>query len=122
MFAVREDAGGSGGLDQLLQAAQAGRKRFAASADAAATIGETDLADIDVAVRIDGDAVRRDELAGFEPGMGVAEPRQQPALAGVDADPRPAIRQVDVDRHVWADLADIHAPVLAGFEIESRGP
>ena len=39
-------------LDELLQAAQAGRQLFAFGADAAAPIGEGDLADIDVAARV----------------------------------------------------------------------
>src|SRR3954447_12451162 len=105
-------------LHQLLQAAQTGRQFFALGADAAAPIGEGDLADIDVAARVDGDAVRRDELAGIEPGMRVAEPRQKLARVGIDADPRAAIRQVDIDRHVGTDLADIHAALFARFEIE----
>src|SRR5579864_4977298 len=86
-------------LDQFLQAAETGRDLFALGADAAAPIGVADLADINVAARIDRDAVRRDELAGVEPGMLVPEPRQQLALMGVDADPRPTARQIDVDRH-----------------------
>src|SRR6266567_7555465 len=108
-------------LHQLLQAPEAGRDLLAFGADAAAPIGEADFADVDVAARIDGEPVRRDELAGFEPGMGVAEPGQQFALMGVDADPRPAIRDVDVDRHVGADLADIEARrARAGFHAKPR--
>src|SRR5258707_14012054 len=82
--------GMSAHLHQLLQTAQAGRDLFALGADAAAPIGEADFADIDVAAAIDGEPVRRDELAGGEPGMLMAQPRQQFALVGVDADPRPA--------------------------------
>src|SRR6266436_9011436 len=84
-------------LHQLLQAPQPGRDRLALGADAAAPIGEADFADIDVAARIDREPVRRDELAGLEPGMRVAEARQEFALMGVDADPRTAIRDIDVD-------------------------
>src|SRR5579862_10003258 len=111
---------GSAHLDQLLQAPEARRQLFAAGAHPATPIGERDLADIDVAARVDAQAVRRDELAGLQPGMGMAEPRQEFALMGVDADPRPAIRQVDVDRHVGADLADEKAAVLARLHVEAR--
>src|SRR5271166_2765033 len=52
--------------------------------------------------------------------MRVAEPRQQFALARVDADPRTAIRQVDVDRHVRPDLADKEARRLgAALHVEA---
>src|SRR5690349_4224835 len=109
-------------LHELLQAAEAGRDRLAPGADAAAPIGEGDFADIDVAAGIDGEAVRRDELAGGEPGMLMAEPRQEFALLGVDADPRPATGHVYVDGHVGADLADIKARRLgAGFHAQPRG-
>src|SRR5436190_24314573 len=81
--------GRSAHLDELLQAAEPGRDLFALGADPAAPVGEADFTDIDVAARIDGEPVRRDELAGLEPGMHVAEARQQLALMGIDANPRP---------------------------------
>src|SRR3954470_19733939 len=109
-------------LHQLLQAAQAGRDRLAPGAHATAPIGEGDFADIDVAAAVDREPVRRDELAGSEPGMLMAQPRQQFALVGVDADPRPATGHVDIDRHVGADLADIEARRAgAGFHAEAGG-
>src|SRR5207237_1233147 len=44
------------------------------------------------------------------------------ALVGVDADPRPATRHVDVDRHVGADLSDIEARRAgAGFHAQAGG-
>src|SRR6266700_2612282 len=108
-------------LHQLLQAPEAGRYLLAPCADAAAPIGEADFADVDVAARIDGEPVRRDELAGLEPGMGVTEPGQEFALMGVDADPGPAIRDVDVARHIGADLADIEARRAgAGLHAKAR--
>src|SRR6184192_152969 len=54
--------------------------------------------------------------------MRVAEPAQKLALMAVDTDPRPAIRHVDVDRHVGPDLADIEAAVLARLPIEPGRP
>src|SRR3954453_23067003 len=96
-------------LHQLLQAAQAGRDLLALGANAAAPIGERDFADIDVAAAVDREPVRRDELAGGEPGMLMAQPRQQFALVGVDADPRPATGHVDIDRHLGTNLADVEA-------------
>src|SRR5439155_23785515 len=65
------------------------------------------LADIDVTARIDGDAVRRGELAGQYPAMRLAEPRQYLALGGVNADARPDIRPVLVDLAARSALADV---------------
>jgi hypothetical protein len=66
---------GSIDLDELLQAPEAPRQLLALGTDAASPIGERHLADIDVAVPVDGEPVRRDELARVEPGMRVAEAR-----------------------------------------------
>src|SRR5256885_7222276 len=82
-------------LHQLLQAAQAGRDLLALGANAAAPIGERDFANIDVAAAVDREPMRRDELAGGEPGMLMAQPRQQFAFLCVDADPRPTTGHVD---------------------------
>src|SRR3984957_2157017 len=107
-------------LHQLLQTPEAGWDFLALGAHAAAPIGEADLADIDVAAGIHRDAVRRDELAGVEPGMEVAEPGQQFAHMAVDADPGPAIRPLDIDRHVRPDLADIEPRMVgAGFHTQA---
>ena len=54
--------------------------------------------------------------------MRVAEPAQKLALMAVDTDPRPAIRHVDVDRHVGPDLADIKSTVLARLHVQPRRP
>src|SRR6202011_5315801 len=119
---MRAAGGSSGDLDQFLEAPEAGRDRLAAGSDPAPPIGERSLADIDVAARIDGNSVRRDELAGVEPGMRVAEPRQEFALARIDTDPRAAIRQVDIDRHVRPDLADKETQRLrTALHVEAGG-
>src|SRR5262249_2316075 len=98
--------------EQFLQAPQAGRQSLAFGPDPPPPIGERHLADIDVAARVDGETVRRNKLAGGEPGMRVAEPRQELAFLGIDADPWTAIRQVDTDRHVGTDLANEKARCL----------
>src|SRR5260370_31133311 len=91
-------------LDQFLQAAEVRRQLLALGADAAAPIGERDFADIDIAARVDGQPVRRDELTGVEPGMGMTEPRPELALARITADPRAAIPHVQIDRHYGPDI------------------
>src|SRR4051812_17478823 len=55
------------------------------------------FADVDVAVPVDGDAVRRGELAGSEAGMHLAEPGQHHALGRMDADARADIGPILVD-------------------------
>src|SRR5262249_18758101 len=76
-------------LDELLQAAHAGRGRLLPVP--IAPVGERDFADVDVAARVDGEPVGGCELAQLEPGGPVAEPRQHLALAAVDADARPDV-------------------------------
>src|SRR5262249_30643785 len=94
-------------LDELLQATQSGRRRLVLVA--VAPVGEGDLADIDVAARIDGEAVRRHELTRLDAGRTNAQPRQHLALVAVDADPWADVRHVVVDAHAAADLADVKA-------------
>src|ERR1051325_9820738 len=62
-------SGISAHFHQLLQAAEAGRKRLALGTAAPAPISEGDLADIDVAVAVHSKPVRRDELPGVEARM-----------------------------------------------------
>src|SRR6266850_132628 len=106
----------SGDLDELLQTAQPGR-----NGPAPAPVGVRHLPHVDVAARVHGQAVRRDELAGLEPGRPIAEPRQQVALGAVDAHARADVRHVDVDSHAAADLADVEARGAA-VEEEAGGP
>src|SRR3984893_5346775 len=121
-LAMTAAGGSSGDLDQFLEAPEAGRDRLAAGSDPAPPIGERYLPDIDVAAGIDSEAVRRDELAGVEPGMRMAEPRQQLPFPRIDADPGTAIREVDIDRHVGADLANEEARRLrTALHVEAGG-
>ena len=66
-----------GGLDELVDDPQALGRRVLREARPGAA---RQFADIDVAVPVDGDAVRRGELAGSEAGMHLAEPGQHLAL------------------------------------------
>src|SRR5207248_9096504 len=88
--------------------------------DAAYTFVILLIANKYVADLINGEPSRPDELARVETGMGMTEPRQEFALIGIDADPRTAIRQIDIDRHVRSDLADEEARRLgAGLHVEA---
>src|SRR5688572_25052896 len=71
-------------LDELRQAPKPGRRGWIVPVSVA-PVRERDLADVDVAVRVDREAVRRRELARLEPRRPVAESRQQIALRPVDA-------------------------------------
>src|SRR6516162_233427 len=104
-------------LHELLQAAQPGRKRLAFVA--IAPIRERYLADIDITAGIDRQTVRRDELARLETGRAVAEPRQEFALGGIDADARPDIGHVVIDPHAAADLADVEARVAPTLHVKA---
>src|SRR5213594_1317855 len=106
-------------LDELLQASQPGRVGLALVA--IAPVGERHFADVDVAMRVDGQPVRRHELARLEPGRALAQPRQHLALVTVDADPRPDVGHVVVDAHAAADLADVEAALRAGLHEQARG-
>src|SRR5207249_8436745 len=55
-----------------------------------------EFADKDVALAVDGDAVRRGELARQDAAMRLAEPGQYLTLQCVDRDARPDIRPVRV--------------------------
>jgi hypothetical protein len=76
---------------------------------------------IDVAARIDGEPVRRDELARLEPRGALAQARQHLALSAVDADPWPDVGHVVVDAQPAADLADVKAWLGAALQEQARG-
>src|SRR5216683_4116379 len=79
------------------------------------------LADIEVAARVDGESVRPEKGGRRRPGMQIAEPRQELALIIDDADPRPEIGAVAVDRlhrTKFADIAD--RPVRIRHEDPAR--
>src|SRR5580704_15561441 len=82
---------------QLLQAADHGRHRYIRKA--ALPVGDADLADIDVALRIQRNAVRREELADLKARTILAtEPRDTLALGVDDGQARTQIRRLAIDR------------------------
>src|SRR5437899_2501280 len=83
---------------QLLQAADARRHRLAGMR-VVLPRRPRDFADINVAVPVDAEAMRRAELAGGEPGF-LVDPAHQLAVARHDAEPRPQIGKLGIDRLV----------------------
>src|ERR1700737_4433782 len=73
--------------------------------------GPRDLTDIEVAAGIRTHAVRADEPGRRQARMRIAKPAQQFALVVDDADPRPQIRALQIDRHRRPELAVIEARV-----------
>src|SRR5215831_5925226 len=90
---------------QLGQAAQLPRRVQVPAADR-----ERHLTNVDIAARIDSDAVRRDELAGSVALDGIAETRQELTVAVQDADAVAEPRRV-VDTRDAGQLADVHVAV-----------
>src|SRR5215472_16219418 len=70
------------------------------------------LADIYVALAIDGDAVRRGELPRQDAAWCLAKPRQDLALQRMDADARPYIRPGAVALALRPALADVAEQVI----------
>src|SRR6185436_18302966 len=102
--------------DELLQASQPGRHGAAT-----APVGEGHLTDVDVAARVDGEPVRRDELAGLEPRGAIAESREQLALPAVNADARPDVGHVQVDGDAAPDFAHVEAALRATLQEQTGG-
>src|SRR5260370_15418934 len=89
----------------------------------AAPVGVTHLADIDVALRIDGEPVRRQELAGLLAGpVLAAQTGDGLALLIDDGEPRPDVGVLAVDRHARPELTDDELRVLAAAAIERARP
>src|SRR6185437_10653874 len=70
-------------------------------------LGARDFADIDGARRIDGDAVRRDELARPALAREIADARQKLALVRHDAEARPDAGHLLIDLAAGSELADV---------------
>src|SRR5688572_3329950 len=71
------------------------------------------LADIDIAARIDGYPMRRNELTGRFAGFSIAEPSQAVACFIIDIDPVTEIGRVLIYRVSRPQLADIANRILA---------
>src|SRR5207249_2311290 len=78
-----------------------------------------DLADIEVATRIDAHAVRADEPGRPQAGMRVAKPAQELALVVDDTDARPQVRALQVDPHRGPELADIADRMTSIVHVEA---
>src|ERR1043166_7007368 len=87
-------------------------------------VGDADLADIDVALRIQRDAVRGEEFAALEARTVLAaEPRDARAFRIHDREARTEIRHLAVDRHAGTEFADDEVGLLAAAAATQRaGP
>src|SRR5216684_8211605 len=110
-------------LLELLQRAQELRHRHVGMS--AGPVGVAHLADIDVALAVDGEPVRRQEAAGLLPrAVLAAQPRDQAALLVDDREARTDVGVLAVDAHAGPQLADDEFRILAaaGAAIERTGP
>ena len=86
-------------------------------------LGVAHFADVDVAARIDREAVRRDEFPGLESRSRLAsEPRDELALAIHDRQAGPDVRVVPVHRRRRTELADDESGLAAAAAVEAAGP
>src|SRR5216683_8096656 len=91
----------------------------------AGPVGVAHLADIDAALAVDGEAMRRQEAAGLlARTMLAAQPRDQPTLLVDDGEPRPQVGVLAVDRHAGSQLADDECRIRcpAGAAIKRTWP
>src|SRR6266481_7038480 len=121
--------GGPRGLDmrrpldflQLLQAANDRRHRRIRKAGL--PVGDADLAEIDVALRIQRNAVRCEEFAGLEAGTILAAEPRDALSPGVDNGQAGAqIWRLQVDRHARTQLADDEIRLPAAAAMQRAGP
>src|SRR6202163_2516402 len=121
--------GGPRGLDmrrpldflQLLQAANDRRHRRIWKAGL--PVGDADFAEIDVALRIQRDAVRREEFAGRKAWTFLAaEPCNALSLGVDDGQAGAQIWRLQVDRHARTKLADNEIRLPAAAAVQRAGP
>src|SRR5258708_6576125 len=99
-------------LFQLLDAAHDRRHRRIGKAGL--PVGDADFADVNIALGVEREAVRREELADIEPGpILAAEPPDLLALRVHEGEARADIPVVPVHRHAGAKLADDEVRLLA---------
>src|SRR6266567_3216795 len=111
----------SGQLFQLLDAAHDRRHRRVGKAGL--PVGDADFADVNVALGVEREAVRREEFADIEtrPVL-AAEPPDLLALRIHDGEARADIVVVPVHRHAGAKLADDEVRLLAAAATQRAGP
>src|SRR5919201_6830609 len=80
------------------------------------------LGDIQIASRVDGAAMRRDELAGLFAGELAAHAAEEIALPGHDAHPRAEVRHVLVDGELRGELAHVELPPVTPIGEEPARP
>ena len=80
-----------------------------------------DLADIDSAVRVDGESMRSQELAELGPRWRVAKAADQLSLMINDADPRSEVGNIAANCGGGADLADIEDRLVPIRHAEATG-
>src|SRR5689334_18052624 len=109
-------------LLQLLQAARRAHfRRHWRIRKTRLPVGDADLADIDVAFRIQRDAVRREELADLDACAMLAAETGDALAFGVDeAEPRTEIGHFQIYGHAGAKLADDEGRVLAAAAAAQR--
>src|SRR6202163_401880 len=106
---------------QLLQAANDRRHRRIRKAGL--PVGDADFAEIDVALRIQRDAVRCEEFAGLEARtILAAEPRDALSLGVDDGQAGAQIWRLQVDRHARTQLADNEIRLPAAAAMQRAGP
>src|SRR5205085_12377498 len=85
-------------------------------------VGDTDLAHIDVAPAIHGEAMGREKLAHLESWpLFPAEPCDAVALGVDDRQPWAEVRYLEVDRHAGPKLADQEGGMLAAAAKKRAG-
>src|SRR5450755_1176269 len=106
---------------QLLQAAYDRRHRRIRKTGL--PVGDADFAEIDVALRIQCDAVRCKEFAGLKAGtILAAEPCNALSLGIDDGQARAQIWRLQVDRHARTQLADNEIRLPAAAAMQRAGP
>ena len=83
-----------------------------------ADVGVRDLRHVDALLRVQADAVRRDELSGVQPET-IAEPLQHLARGGHYCHTRAYVGRIAVDGHTEAEFANVNALVVT--DIYSAG-
>src|SRR5215213_10707471 len=105
---------------QLLQTAHDRRHRRIG--EAGLPVRDADFAQVNVALRVERDPVRREELADVEsrPTL-AAEPRDALALRVHNGQARTEIGRMQIDRHAGAEFADDEIRLLAAAAAQRAG-
>src|SRR5262245_30676734 len=106
---------------QLLQRAHAKGNRHLVGAEAR-VFGVADLADVDVAVRVDGEAMRGDKFSGLKSGTRFSsQPRDRLALVVDEREARADVGMRAVHGEAGSELADEELRVLSAAAEQAAG-